>query len=106
MKDPRGTDDMTRQVGGDTILDDIEALRMLWIKDDTTWNTAEVMGKHRKTLKPFSDETGEINNQTVCAATLCLTWSSRIGYMATQRKRVHHSIGSLQTKHLSSSWAK
>ena len=38
----------------ETLLNDIEALKLLWIKDDTSWNTAEVLGEHRKKLRPFS----------------------------------------------------
>ena len=40
----------------DTTVDDLEALRMLWIKDDACWDTTEVLGEHRKQLKPFSTE--------------------------------------------------
>ena len=40
----------------DTIINDIEALKMLWIKDDTSWNTAEVFWEHRKKLRPFSED--------------------------------------------------
>ena len=40
----------------DTIINDVEALRMLWIKDDTSWNTSEVFGEHRKKLRPFSED--------------------------------------------------
>ena len=40
----------------DTITNDVEALRMLWIKDDTSWNTSEVFGEHRKQLRPFSED--------------------------------------------------
>ena len=37
--------------GGNTLLDDIEALRLLWIKEDTSWDTAAVLGEHRKKLR-------------------------------------------------------
>jgi hypothetical protein len=40
----------------DTLLDDIEALRLLWIKEDTSWDTAAVLGEHRKKLRAFSED--------------------------------------------------
>jgi len=40
----------------DTFVNDVEALRMLWIKEDTSWNTAEVFGEHRKKLRAFSED--------------------------------------------------
>ena len=40
----------------ETLIHDIEALRMLWVKDDSCWNTAEVFGEHRKRLRPFSED--------------------------------------------------
>ena len=46
----------TLQQENDTLINDIEALKMLWIKDDTSWNTAEVFGEHRKKLRPFSED--------------------------------------------------
>ena len=50
------TIEATLQQENDTLINDIEALRMLWIKDDTSWNTAEVFGEHRKKLRPFSED--------------------------------------------------
>ena len=40
----------------DTFLNDIEALRLLWIKEDTSWDTAAVFGEHRKKLRAFSED--------------------------------------------------
>ena len=40
----------------DTLLDDIEALRLLWIKEDTSWDTAAVLGEHHKKLRAFSED--------------------------------------------------
>ena len=40
----------------DTLLNDIEALRMLWVKEDTSWDTAAVFGEHRKKLRAFSED--------------------------------------------------
>jgi hypothetical protein len=39
-----------------TMIHDLEALRMLWIKEDTTWNTEEVFGAYKKKLRPFSED--------------------------------------------------
>ena len=50
------TIDAAMQQEGDTLVNEVEALRMLWIKDDTSWNTAEVFGEHRKKLRPFSED--------------------------------------------------
>ena len=50
------TNDAAMQQEGDTLINDVEALRMLWVKDDTSWNTAEVFGEHRKKLRPFSED--------------------------------------------------
>jgi hypothetical protein len=33
---------------------DAEVMRMLWIKEDTDWNTEQVLGKHCKRVEPFS----------------------------------------------------
>ena len=40
----------------DTLTHDIEALRMLWVKEDSCWDTAAVFGEHRKRLRPFSED--------------------------------------------------
>ena len=40
----------------DTFVNDIEALKMLWIKEDRSWNTAEVFGEHLKKLRAFSED--------------------------------------------------
>ena len=29
---------------------------MLWVKDDSCWDTAAVFGEHRKKLRPFSED--------------------------------------------------
>jgi hypothetical protein len=34
----------------------LEVLQELWIKEDTTWETAKVMGPYRKQLKAFSED--------------------------------------------------
>ena len=39
-----------------TLIHDIEALRRLWIKNDTCWDTAAVFGEHRKKLRAFSED--------------------------------------------------
>jgi hypothetical protein len=39
-----------------TLIHDIEALKRLWIKDDTCWDTAAVFGEHRKKLRAFSED--------------------------------------------------
>ena len=40
----------------DTLIHDIEALRMLWVKADTSWDTAAVFGEHKKKLRAFSED--------------------------------------------------
>ena len=40
----------------DTFLHDIEVLKMLWVKEDTSWDTAAVFGEHRKKLRAFSED--------------------------------------------------
>jgi len=40
----------------DTLVHDIEALKMLWVKEDTSWDTAAVFGEHRKKLRAFSED--------------------------------------------------
>ena len=40
----------------DTMINNIEALTTLWTKDDTSWDTTEVLGEHRKKLKPLSTD--------------------------------------------------
>ena len=40
----------------DTLVNDIEALKMLWVKEDTSWDTAAVFGEHRKKLRAFSED--------------------------------------------------
>ena len=49
-------DEQGRPTQTDTFLDDIEALRLLWIKEDTSWDTAAVFGEHRKKLRAFSED--------------------------------------------------
>ena len=43
----------TRQ---NTLVNDIEALKMLWVKEDISWDTAAVFGEHRKKLRAFSED--------------------------------------------------
>ena len=50
------TDDAAMQQEGDTLVNDVEALRMLSVKDDTSWNTAEVFGERCKKLRAFSED--------------------------------------------------
>jgi hypothetical protein len=38
----------------DTTRENIETLKMLWIKEHTSWDTTEVLGEHRKQVKLFS----------------------------------------------------
>ena len=58
--DTASTDSYTHISKGDaqtdTLVNDIEALKMLWVKEDTSWDTAAVFGEHRKKLRAFSED--------------------------------------------------
>jgi hypothetical protein len=34
----------------------LDALKMLWVKEDTTWDTQAVWGPYKKRLRPFSED--------------------------------------------------
>ena len=49
-----GSDDDRDNTQTDTLMNDIEALKMLWVKEDTSWDTTAVFGDYRKKLCAFS----------------------------------------------------
>ena len=52
----RTTEDKRVNTQADTFVHDVEALKMLWVKEDTSWDTAAVFGEHRKKLRAFSED--------------------------------------------------